>query len=111
MRWRLRLTLIIQAALVVLLVIAWRRDWMPLGVRGEWQWLRLADGVSPPWGWFALAAMIVAAYAVFVGLGWRALKAGSSSWAEARWLVALLGASIAVQVAIPTGAPDEYDLT
>ena len=85
---------------------------MPLGIRGEWEWMRLAEGVRPPWDWFALAAAGVAVYA-----GARRRSAGdrcmrrSSRWAEARWLAVLFAASIGVQVAVPLGAPDEHDLT
>ena len=86
MRWKLWLILIVQAALVVLLAIAVGTGRMPLGIRGEWQWMRLPDGVKPQWEWFALAAAGVAAYAVFVGLGLRPLSASASRWAEARWL-------------------------
>jgi methylthioxylose transferase len=103
--------LTIQAALVVLLAVAVGTGLMPLGVRGEWQWMRLADGVRPPWDWFALAVMVVAADGALVGLGRRALDRARSGWAEARWIAALFGAAVAVQVAIPSGAPDEYDLT
>ncbi len=53
----------------------------------------------------------MAAYAALVGLGLRALAAASTAWTEARWLAALFAAAVAVQVAIPIGAPDEYDLT
>jgi methylthioxylose transferase len=111
MRWRLWLILAIEAALVLLLTVAVRTGLIPLGIRGEWEWMRLNEEVKQPWEWFALALVCVAAYAAFAGVGLRALKAPSSSWVEARWLAALLGASIAVQVAIPVGAPDEYDLT
>ena len=63
MRWRLWLILAIQAVLVLCLAVAVRTGLMPLGVRGEWQWMRLADGIKPPWEWFALAVMGIAAYA------------------------------------------------
>ena len=61
--------------------------------------------------WRALAAAIVAGYAAFVGLGLWALRSGPSRRYEALWLATLFAAAIGVQVAIPTGAPDEYDLT
>jgi hypothetical protein len=105
------LILIVQAALVGLLTVAVRTGLMPLGIRGEWQWLRLPDDVGLLWESFALALVGVAAYAAFVGLGWRSLKSPSSRWAEGRWLTALFGASLAVQVIIPTGAPYGYGLT
>jgi hypothetical protein len=111
MRWRLWLILIIQAALVALLTVSVRTGLMPLGIRGEWQWLRLPDDVRVLWESFALALTGVAAYAVFVGLGWRSLTGPSSRWAEGRWLTALFIASLAVQVVIATGAPYGYGLT
>src|SRR5438105_1892246 len=111
MRWRLWLILILQAVLVILLVVAVETGVMPLGVRGEWQWMRLGKSVSIPWDWLALAGLGLAGYAGFVGLGLRALAAGASRRSEARWLAALLTAAIAAQLIIPMGAADEYDLT
>src|SRR5437773_2384036 len=111
MRWRLWLILILQAVLVLLLAIAVETGVMPLGVRGEWQWMRLGRRVSIPWDWLALAGLGVAASAGFVGVGLRALTASRSRWSEASWLAALLAAAIAAQVIIPLGAADEYDLT
>jgi hypothetical protein len=111
MRWRLRLILIIQAALVVLLTVAVHTGRMPLGIRGEWEWRRLADEVRLLWGSFAFALASVGVYAALVGWGHRSLKGPSSRWAEARWLTALCGGSLAVQVAIPLGAPYGYGLT
>ena len=112
MRWKLWLILTVQAALVVLLAVAVRTGLMPLGIRGEWEWMRLADGARPPWDWLALAAAGVAAYAAFVGLGLRGPRGARhrdgprrAGWPRSS------SPSIAVQVAIPIGAPDEYDLT
>ncbi len=111
MRWKLWVILTIQAALVVLLAIGVGTGRMPLGIRGEWQWLRLAQGVNVLWESLVLAIAGVTVFAAFVALRTRALKGASSRWAEARWLTALFVASIAVQVAIPLGAPYGYGLT
>ena len=111
MQSRLWLILILQAALVILLAVAVKTDCFPLGIRGEWVWDRLKPTVRVPWDWLALAGFGAAAYAVFVGLGLRALGARATRWAEARWLAALLAAAITAQFVIPIGAPDEYDLT
>jgi hypothetical protein len=111
MRPRLWLILILQAALVILLAIAVKAGVMPLGVRGEWEWMRLGKDVTLPWGWLALAGLAVVAYAALAGLGLRALATGDSRRAQAAWLAALLAAALAVQLAIPSGAADEYDLT
>jgi hypothetical protein len=111
MRSKLWLILILQAGLVILLWVAVRTGLLPLGIRGEWQWSRIKPTVHLPWDWLTLAGLGVAGYAGFVGLGARALAARAGRWSEARWLAALFLAAIAVQVAIPMGAPDEYDLT
>jgi hypothetical protein len=111
MRLRLWLILILQAALVALLAVGVKTGLMPLGIRGEWEWLRLGKTALVSWDWLALAGLGVAAYAGFAGLGLRALAARATGWAEARWLAALLAAAIAVQVAIPMGAAPGYDLS
>ncbi len=111
MGWKLRLIMAIQAALVVLLSIGVWTRLIPLGIPREWEWMRLAKGVRPPWDWFALAAAGVAVYAALIALGRRSLYAASTRWAEARWLGVLFAASVGVQVVVPLGAPDEHDLT
>src|SRR5262249_42581600 len=111
MRWRLWLILAIQAILVAFLAVAVGTGVMPLGVRGEWQWMRLAEDVNRSWEWFTLALVGVAVYAAFVGLGFRAMRRAESRRAEALWLAALVVVSIAVQVDIPSGAPYGYGLT
>jgi methylthioxylose transferase len=111
MRWKLWSIVAIQAALVALLAVAVYRGLMPLGIRREWLWGVLPPRAICPWNWRALAAAIVAGYGALVGLGLWALHSRSSRRSEALWLTTLFAAAIGVQVAIPTGAPDEYDLT
>jgi hypothetical protein len=111
MRWRLWLILSIQAALVLLLAIGVHSGRMPLGIRGEWQWLRVDDKIRLLWESLVLAAAGVGGYAAFVGLGLRASRDWTSRWSEAVWLAALWGVSIAVQVAVPIGAPYGFGLT
>jgi hypothetical protein len=111
MRWKLCLFVIMQAALVFLLALAVHLGLMPLGVRGEWEWMRLGKSAALSFGWLALAGLAVAAYAGFAGLGFRALSASRSRFLEAGWLAGLASAAIAVQIAIPMGAADEFDLT
>jgi hypothetical protein len=111
MRVRLWLILMVQAALVVLLAMGVKTGLMPLGVHGQWEWLRLGKTASVAWDWLVLAGLGVAAYAGIAGLGLRSLAARSTGWAEARWLAGLLAAAIAVQVAIPMGAAPGYDLS
>src|SRR5689334_16339268 len=111
MRWRLSLILILQAVLVILLAVAVKTERMPLGVRGEWQWMRLEKTVSVPWDWLALAGLAVAAHAGFVALGLRRMSANGPRRSESPWLGGLLVAAIAVQMLIPTGAAAGYDLS
>ena len=111
MRSKLWLILIVQAGLVILLLVAVKTRLLPLGIRGEWQWDRVKPSVKLPWDWLTLAALGVAGYAVFVGLGARSLAVRASRWSESGWLAALFLTAISVQVAVPLGAPDEYDLT
>ncbi len=108
MRIKFWLILIVQAALVVLLAVAVKRKLIPLGVPGEWEWLRVA--VSPTWLGLVLVSLAVAAYAGFVALGWRSLASRTSRRFEAAWLIGLLIAATGVQVMIPMGAPEGYDL-
>jgi methylthioxylose transferase len=103
------LILIVQAALVSVVVIVVYSRRVPLGVPGEWEWLRVK--FPPVWQWLCLAGLGVAAYAGFVALGFKALATRSSRRAEAAWLTGLLAAAIAVQVIIPSGAASGYDLT
>ena len=59
-----------------------------------------------------LSGLAVTAYCGFVALGLKAVASPRAApWREAGWLAGLLGASIAIQVLIPAGAADEYDLT
>jgi len=109
MRPRTWLLLIVQAALVFLVMIAVGARLMPLGVPGEWEWLR-AKG-WPSFDGMCLAILGVAAYAGFVSIGMRKLDAKPSQRAEAVWLTGLLAAAIAAQVIIPMAAAPGYDLT
>ncbi len=111
MRLKLGLILTLQAALVIGLAVVVKTRQLPLGIRGEWRWERIKPMVPLPWSWLTLAGLGVAAYAGFAGLGLCALRRLASRWSETRWVGALLLAAVAVQVAVPLGAPDEYDLT
>ena len=108
MRLRIWLILIVQAALVFLVVIAVGSRRVPLGVPGEWEWLRVK--FPPVWQWLCLAGLGVGGYAAFVAIGFNALTARPSRRAESAWLIGLLAAAIAVQVIIPLGAAPGYDL-
>ena len=62
---------IVPAALVAALAVALALEGLPLGVRGEWEWLRLAIGPAP--SDVLLAGLAVLLYAGFAALGLRAL--------------------------------------
>jgi hypothetical protein len=110
MRGKIWLVLLAQGVLVALLTAAVGARLMPLGIPGEWEWLRV-HGRPPLLGLF-FSGLAVAAYCGFVALGFRAVAAPRLARPrETGWLAGLLGASIAIQVLIPTGAADEYDLT
>jgi hypothetical protein len=104
------LILAVEALLVVALLAAIRGKVMPLGVKGEWEWLRIS--IAPPLEGLLEAGLAVAGYGAFAALGLRALGRGfPSRLLEGGWLAGLFAAAVMVQVLIPAGAPDEYDLT
>jgi methylthioxylose transferase len=107
MRPRIWLILIVQAALVsgTVLAVASRR--VPLGVPGEWEWLRVK--FPPVWIWLGLGGLAVVAYAGFVAVGFKAIATRSSRRVEAAWLAGLAAAAVAIQVTIPLGAASGYD--
>jgi len=101
------LTCAVSSALVAGLTAAIRAGAMPLGVRGEWEWLRLP--VAPAAVNVGLAAASVLAYALFVGLAGLALRR-ASRLRECVALPSLFAASVLVQAAAHLGAPDGYGL-
>jgi hypothetical protein len=106
---KVRLSLAIgQVALLSVLAIVLRSEAWPLGVRGEWEWLRLARG--PAWPEVALAALAVLAYAGFAALGFRFLNRRASRGREAMAVAGLLLAAVLVQGTVPVGAPEGYGL-
>jgi hypothetical protein len=109
MKTRLTLFLIIQAAVVAGFAIALRSGAMPLGVRGEWEWLRVP--ASPGTADLVLAGAAVIVYAVLTALGMKVIQKKETVPREAVALLGLLGASIVVQVVLPGGAPVGYGLT
>ncbi len=111
MRVLTRMILIFSIVLVALLVVGLRTGRIPTGIRGEWEWLRLGEKVHLHWASMALGASGVAVYSVMAGLGYRSLRQAATTTREALWLAGLLVAAIAVQVAIPIGAPYGYGLT
>ncbi len=111
MRLRFWLILLMQAALVIGLLFGLRSGFMPAGIPGEWEWMRVPAWAKPAWEWLLLAAVAVIAYAAFAAWGLRVLGTGASRRTEPVWLGGLFVMAIAIQVIVPTGAPPGYDLT
>ena len=111
MRYPRRWLLFGQSALIVLLAIGLRRHWFPLGVPGEWEWLRVK-------GWptllgFLVSFAAVGIYACFAALGLRDLsrRGEGSRLRELAWVSGLGISAVAAQLFVQAGAADEYDLT
>src|SRR5262249_14945444 len=102
------LVLTLSATLVAGLVAGLRAGVVPLGVRGAWEWLRVPYG--PAALDLFLAAAAVALYAAFAATVRKALETKPTPLREASAVVALLGASVAVQAVAQTGAPVGYGL-
>jgi len=99
---------IVPAVLVAALAVALRSRGWPLGVRGEWEWLRLATGPAP--SDVVLAAVAVLLYAGFAALGLRALTSRPSRCREGLSVGVLLVVAVVMQVVVPIGAPEGYGL-
>src|SRR5437763_10335224 len=99
---------LVPVVLVAVLVPFLRSAAWPLGVRGEWEWLRLAR--APAAIDVVLAALSVLAYAGFAALGLRYLKTRVTVLREGLALAGLLVAAVAVQAVVPSGAPAGYGL-
>ena len=110
MRSKLWSILLVQGVLVILLAVAVASKRIPLGIPGEWEWLRVH--ASPSLVGLVISGLAVVIYCGYLALGLRGLASRRMSRGrEAGWLTGLFAASVAVQVLIPAGAPDEYDLT
>lgn len=110
MRYPRRWILIGQAALVVLLALGLRRHWFPLGVPGQWEWLR--GKFWPTALGLLLSLAAVGLYAGFVAFGLRdfSRRKGTSRLREGVWLIGLAVAAVAAQLAVQAGAAEGYDL-
>ncbi|APW62191.1 hypothetical protein [Paludisphaera borealis] len=110
MNGKIGLILSTSAVLVGLSIAVVFSGRVPLGVPGEWEWLRVKVAPSAPG--LLLAAAAVAGYALYAALGFRSLGVPSAvGFRESVWLAGLAASAVAVQIAIPIGAADEYDLT
>lgn len=109
MRTRPTIILLLSAATTGGTLYALKTGALPLGVRGEWEWLRVP--FAPSLLDVSLAAVGVAAFALFAGAGMWSLGRRPGRTREAAWLVALAFASVAVQAVAQSGAPVGYGLS
>jgi len=99
------LLLAIQVNLVVGLAVAIRSRTMPLGVRGEWEWLRITT--APSLGFVVIAVGSVTLYALYVAAALSRIQQGKSARS---WLVGLVPMAVLAQVGLQVGAPSGYGL-
>jgi hypothetical protein len=97
-----------QAALVGALVVGLVREWFPLGVRTEWEWLR--HGRPFDAAGLTIAGVAAAAYLLVAVAGSILLRRRATRWRVGGWLAALLVSAVAMQAAVQTGAPTGYGL-
>jgi hypothetical protein len=109
MRRPLLVIVLVQALLVAGLGLLLRDRRVPLGVRGEWEWQRIAAAPNRAGTMVALGGL--AGLALVAGLGARALSRKGGLGREALWLGGLVAAAIGVQVLLQEGAPFGYGLT
>ncbi len=100
----------VQGLIVVGFAVGIARRWFPLGVPGEWEWLRLGDTIQVGFVSLGIAALAVLAFAGFAALGVRSLARTDRGSTEVAWVSALALASILVQGAVQEGAPEGYGL-
>ena len=97
--------------MVLVLALGLRLRWFPLGVPGEWEWLRVK--VWPTAIGLVISSLAVGFYAGFVAIGFRDLarRKAVSRLRECAWVAGLTLAAILAQLFVQAGAADEYDLT
>ncbi len=95
----------VQAALTLGTLALIRSGRMPLGVPGEWEWLRVRAAVEP-----ALVLIAIAVVGVYVGYAAIAARAIGEGSAAGLWLAGLVPLAIVAQMAVQEGAPPAYGL-
>lgn len=99
----------VSALLIAGLLAGVKTGRLPLGIPGEWEWMRIS--VGPSVLWLLVSAVAVAAYGGYAALGFRALGVPSRrGWRETGWVVGLTASAALLQILIAMGAPDGYDL-
>jgi methylthioxylose transferase len=97
------------ATLVAAFAVALRSGRIPLGVPGEWEWLRVKG--SPTAAAFLAGLAGVVLFSGFAAIGYRALGRSTRFRSEAAWLAGLVAASIVTQAVVQEAAPEGYGLS
>lgn len=101
---------LVPAVLVAVLAVALRREAMPLGVAGEWEWLRLPAGVHSQPVDLVLGLVAVSLFAIVAAVGASSLAVRSGPAREVAWVGTVVVAAVAVQAAVQSSAPTGYGL-
>ena len=101
---------LVQSLILVCFWVGLARHWFPLGVRGEWEWLRLGPGAQVSVLPLGLALAGIGGFSWFAVLGARSLSRGGSTRREVGWVSLLALAAIGVQGVVQEGAPIGYGL-
>jgi hypothetical protein len=106
-RWSGIVVGVVQLATVGGLALALRSRTIPLGVKGDWEWLRVNQPADPLL--VSLALVMICVYAGYAALAMRSLtqKRGKAGW----WLAGLVPLAVLVQGAVQEGAPYGYGLS
>jgi hypothetical protein len=104
------LIVIVTAALVAGFVAALRSGAFPLGVPGEWEWLRLPVGATVLPIEVVLGTVGVLAFAAVAGVAVGSLRTRATIAREIGWVTVLALASVAVQRWVQGSAPAGYGL-
>ncbi|SIN84895.1 Dolichyl-phosphate-mannose-protein mannosyltransferase [Singulisphaera sp. GP187] len=100
----------VQVALTLAFLLTLRSGRFPLGIPGEWEWLRLPHGVAPMALQWAIGVSGVLGYALFAGWGMRVLGTTPHRWNEVMAVLGLVVASLVTQVLVAIAAPEGYGL-
>lgn len=110
MRKAVLAVLSVQIALTLAFILSVRSGLFPLGVPGEWEWLRLPRGVAPVALQWAIGVSVVVGYGLFAGWGMRVLGTSPGRSKEVTAVVGLVVASLVTQMLVAIAAPEGYGM-
>ncbi|MFO0908263.1 MAG: hypothetical protein U0794_07870 [Isosphaeraceae bacterium] len=109
-RRSLTIVSVLASLAVVAFAIGLRRGSFPLGVPGEWEWLRLPVSARVSGIDVVLTMVGIIAFGVMAALGNRSLAGTPRRWREAAWLTLLVVSAFAVEIWTISQAPPGYGL-